>query len=91
LTLLYGAVGGRDVSEPFVPGQLMWNPDADVTALLAEFFPKVYGLSAVPMSGYWLGDLCGLGGDAFDRARILRRADDLGVLKGIASRIRQAG
>ena len=34
-------------------GQLMWNPDADVDALLAEFYPKFYGPAAEPMSRYW--------------------------------------
>jgi len=34
-------------------GQLMWNPDLDVTAQLAEFYPKFYGPAAAPMSEYW--------------------------------------
>ena len=34
-------------------GQLMWNPDADVDAMLAEFYPKFYGPAAEPMSRYW--------------------------------------
>ena len=34
-------------------GQLMWNPDADVDALLAEFYPKFYGPAAAPMADYW--------------------------------------
>lgn len=33
--------------------QLLWNPDADVDALLAEFYPKFYGPAAAPMAGYW--------------------------------------
>ena len=37
----------------FFRGQLMWNPDADVAALLAEFFPKFYGPAAAPMAKYW--------------------------------------
>lgn len=37
----------------FFRGQLMWNPDADVAALLAEFYPKFYGPAAAPMAEYW--------------------------------------
>src|SRR5207237_10254072 len=37
----------------FVRLQLMWNPDADVDALLAEFYPKFYGPAAAPMAEYW--------------------------------------
>jgi hypothetical protein len=37
----------------FFRGQLMWNPDADVKALLAEFYPKFYGPAAAPMADYW--------------------------------------
>lgn len=37
----------------FLRGQLMWNPDADVDALLAEFYPKFYGPAAEPMQAYW--------------------------------------
>lgn len=33
--------------------QLMWNPDADVQAMLAEFYPKFYGPAAGPMANYW--------------------------------------
>jgi len=33
--------------------QLLWNPDADVDALLAEFYPKFYGPAAAPMAEYW--------------------------------------
>ncbi|MBC7597727.1 MAG: DUF4838 domain-containing protein, partial [Polaromonas sp.] len=33
--------------------QLMWNPDADVDAMLAEFYPKFYGPAAGPMASYW--------------------------------------
>jgi hypothetical protein len=36
-----------------VRGQLYWNPDADLDALLAEFYPKFYGPAAGPMSAYW--------------------------------------
>ena len=37
----------------FFRGQLMWNPDADVPRLLAEFFPAFYGPAAAPMAAYW--------------------------------------
>ncbi len=37
----------------FVRGQLMWDPDADVDAMLAEFYPKFYGPAAEPMERYW--------------------------------------
>lgn len=37
----------------FFRGQLLWNPDADVDALLAEFYPKFYGPAAEPMAAYW--------------------------------------
>jgi hypothetical protein len=37
----------------FFRGQLMWNPDADVAALLAEFYPAFYGPAAKPMADYW--------------------------------------
>ncbi len=37
----------------FLRGQLMWNPDADVNALLAEFYPKFYGPASAPMERYW--------------------------------------
>lgn len=37
----------------FVRGQLMWNPDADVSALLAEFYPRFYGPASAPMERYW--------------------------------------
>jgi hypothetical protein len=33
--------------------QLMWNPDADVDALLADFYPGFYGPAAAPMARYW--------------------------------------
>ncbi|NNU43655.1 DUF4838 domain-containing protein [Ramlibacter montanisoli] len=33
--------------------QLLWNPDADVDAMLAEFYPAFYGPAAVPMREYW--------------------------------------
>ena len=34
-------------------GQLMWNPDVDVDAQLAEFYEKFYGPAAAPMAEYW--------------------------------------
>ena len=37
----------------FFRGQLMWNPDADVDQLLAEFYEKFYGPAAEPMARYW--------------------------------------
>ena len=37
----------------FFRGQLMWNPNADVEALLAEFYPKFYGPAAEFAAEYW--------------------------------------
>ncbi|PSJ37642.1 DUF4838 domain-containing protein [Allosphingosinicella deserti] len=37
----------------FFRGQLMWNPDADVDALLREFYLAFFGPAAVPMARYW--------------------------------------
>ena len=37
----------------FFRGQLMWNPDADVEALLSEFYRNFYGAAAKPMARYW--------------------------------------
>ena len=37
----------------YLRGQLQWNPDADVDALLAEFYDKFYGPAAAPMAEYW--------------------------------------
>jgi len=37
----------------YMRAQLMWNPDADVDALLADFYPKFYGPAAAPMAKYW--------------------------------------
>ena len=34
-------------------GQLLWDPDADSDALLADFYPRFYGPMAEPMSKYW--------------------------------------
>lgn len=36
-----------------VRGQLYWRPDADVDAMLAEFYEKFYGPAARPMAAYW--------------------------------------
>lgn len=36
-----------------VRGQLYWNPDADVDAMLAEFYERFYGPAAGPMAVYW--------------------------------------
>ncbi len=37
----------------YLRGQLMWNPDADLDAMLAEFYEKFYGPAAKPMAAYW--------------------------------------
>jgi hypothetical protein len=37
----------------FMRAQLMWNPDADMDAMLAEFYEKFYGPAAQPMAAYW--------------------------------------
>jgi hypothetical protein len=37
----------------FFRAQLYWNPDADVDALLAEFYQKFYGPAAKPMAAFW--------------------------------------
>lgn len=34
-------------------GQLLWNPELDVDAHLAEFYEKFYGPAAEPMAAYW--------------------------------------
>jgi len=34
-------------------GQLMWNPDADVGAMLKEFYPAFYGPAGAAMADYW--------------------------------------
>lgn len=33
--------------------QLLWNPDADPDAMMAEFYQKFYGPAAKPMAEYW--------------------------------------
>ena len=37
----------------YIRARLLWNPDEDVDAFLAEFYPKFYGPAAVPMKVYW--------------------------------------
>ena len=37
----------------FFRGQLLWNPDADVDALLDDFYIKFYGIAVDPMRKYW--------------------------------------
>jgi hypothetical protein len=37
----------------YLRGQLLWNPDANVDELLAEFYPAFYGPAAAPMRDYW--------------------------------------
>jgi hypothetical protein len=34
-------------------GQLMWNPDIDVDAMMTEFYPSFFGPAAEPMKAYW--------------------------------------
>lgn len=37
----------------YLRGQLLWKPDADVAALLDDFYKKFYGPAAGPMASYW--------------------------------------
>ena len=37
----------------YMRGRLMWNPDEDVDALLADFYERFYGPAAAPMADYW--------------------------------------
>ena len=37
----------------YLRGQLMWNPDADVPALLDDFYRTFYGPAEKPMRVYW--------------------------------------
>ena len=37
----------------FIRQQLYWNPDAEVDALLAEFYPKFYGPAGPALAKYW--------------------------------------
>ena len=34
-------------------GQLMWDPEADVDAMIDEFYKKFYGPAAIPMASFW--------------------------------------
>ena len=36
-----------------IRGQLMWDPEADVDRMIAEFYKKFYGPIAGPMGKYW--------------------------------------
>jgi len=37
----------------YLRGRLMWNPETDIPAELAEFYEKFYGPAAKPMQAYW--------------------------------------
>ena len=37
----------------YLRGQLLWNPDTDADALLADFYVRFYGPAAKPMARYW--------------------------------------
>jgi hypothetical protein len=37
----------------YLRARLMWNPEADVDALLDDFYPKFFGPAAGPMKKYW--------------------------------------
>ncbi len=37
----------------YLRARLLWNPDEDVNALLADFYPNFYGPAAEPMEKYW--------------------------------------
>ncbi|MDP7277359.1 MAG: DUF4838 domain-containing protein [Planctomycetaceae bacterium] len=37
----------------YLRSRLLWNPDADVDELLADFYPRFYGAAAAPMKIYW--------------------------------------
>lgn len=37
----------------FFRGQMMWNPDADVGAMLRQFYADFYGPPRAPMAAYW--------------------------------------
>jgi len=37
----------------YLRARLLWNPDEDVDALLADFYPRFYGPAAEPMREYW--------------------------------------
>lgn len=37
----------------YIANKLLWNPDADVNALLADFYDKAFGPAAAPMKRYY--------------------------------------
>ncbi|NQU12107.1 DUF4838 domain-containing protein, partial [bacterium] len=37
----------------YLRGQLLWDPQAEVSDLLADFYPRFYGPAAEPMADYW--------------------------------------
>ena len=37
----------------YLRGQLLWNPQADCDELLADFYERFYGPAAKPMAAYW--------------------------------------
>ena len=37
----------------YIRARLYWNPNEDVDALIAEFYPAFYGPAAEPMAAYW--------------------------------------
>jgi len=37
----------------YIANKLLWNPDADVSALLADFYDKAFGPAAPAMKGYY--------------------------------------
>lgn len=37
----------------YLRGQLLWNPEADPEALLADFYPRFYGPAGAAMAAYW--------------------------------------
>ncbi len=37
----------------YLRARLLWNPDEDAEALLADFYPAFYGPMAKPMADYW--------------------------------------
>lgn len=37
----------------FFRGQLLWDPDLDVSATLREFYPNFFGPAAAPIERYW--------------------------------------
>jgi hypothetical protein len=57
--------------------QLMWDPDANVDAMLAEFYSKFYGPAAAPMANYWNAIFAAWKKFGRDRTRIHGRARDL--------------